>query len=231
MTITLKDYLEHIYPCKCKASRKPKFRETTTRKEYFEIKDLENDNKEPETSIITKENEGESLFYNPKHIATYIVDFEYYINSFKKGSVAASGQKCDFILSAEKDSFIIVNELKEGKEEYIGQPEEEATAQPKTISQLKAIAQLEATIEKLSKDKDDEKSFLSQFRYRIALLSCRNTDPNSKSLVRKNTQKFNSVASMSLMTIIGELSNGFILVRIFYPKPFELPPRDIKHQK
>ena len=207
MAITLKYYLKHIYPCECNARRNPKFRETTTNEEYFEIKDLENNNKELEISIITKANEGEALFYNPRHVNTYIVDFEHYIDSFRKGSVAASGQKCDFILSAEDYSFIIVNELKKREKRYIKEEE--------------AIDQLNASIEKLSKG---DVPFLSQFKHKVALLSYRLTDSKNTSLAIQGMGRFGKTTTIvKNISLHAPLQAGFILEQRIYPEKFELP--------
>ena len=37
--MTLKDYLQNVYPVGCSAQRKPAFRETTTKDTNFEIAD------------------------------------------------------------------------------------------------------------------------------------------------------------------------------------------------
>ena len=113
--MTLKDYLQNVYPVACSAQRKPSFRETTTKDTNFEIAD--NDKTLP---ILNVQGQGQAYFHNPQCINTYIIDFEQYINSFKPNTTAGRGKKCDFILaSAENCSFIILNELTKSNEKYI----------------------------------------------------------------------------------------------------------------
>ena len=185
MAITLEDYLQNVYPTACGAVRKATIRAETTSKEYFEIKDLEeseksNTNSDPvNIPIIKNKNEGVACFCNPKHIATYIVDFEYYINGFRT-EAARGGRKCDFILSnLNNNSFIILNELKKREERYIKEEE--------------AIDQLKATIEKLSKG---DVPFLSQFKHKVALLSYRLTDINNASLATQGMGRFGISANI-----------------------------------
>lgn len=218
MATTLKDYLQSVYPTACRAVRKATIRAETTSKEYFEIKDLEeseksNTNSDPvNIPIIKDENEGVACFYNPKHIATYIVDFEYYINGFRT-EAARGGRKCDFILSnLNNNPFIILNELKKRKEGYIKEEE--------------AIAQLNASIEKLSKG---DVPFLSQFKHKVALLSYRLTDSNSPSLVAQGIGRFSRSANIGKnISLHAPLQAGFVFEQRIYPEKFELPPEEHK---
>lgn len=210
--MTLRDYLQNVYPVACSAQRKPAFRETTTKDTNFEIAD--NDKTLP---ILNVQGQGQAYFHNPQCINTYIIDFEQYINSFKPNTTAGRGKKCDFILaSAENCSFIILNELTKSNEKYI--EKKEGTA----------LQQFKDSIEKLAKDV----KFLGQFEYRVALYSCRlsSTESPNSSLVNQNLAAFNRPTLLNAnISQRDVLPQGFVFQQRIYPEPFTLPEAEVLH--
>ncbi len=216
--MTLRDYLKVCYPQMMHAVRKPVFREEITALDVFEIEDIPPEKKKAsqQSSILQKKGEGESVFSNPQQYKVYIIDFESYIDSFKKGSRASEGEKCDFILSdLEMQSWIVLNELSTGQSEYLAKKEK------------KARAQLKSTIGKLCLDKDEQADgnahFLSQFTYKVALLSYRFSSSEGESAVAKGISGFNKPTQIAgNVTLEGCLPEGFVMVQRIYPAPFEL---------
>ncbi len=212
--MTLREYLEGCYPQMMHAVRKPVFREEITALDVFEIEDIPPEKKKAsqQSSILQKKGEGESVFSNPQQYKVYIIDFESYIDSFKKGSRASEGEKCDFILSdLEMQSWIVLNELSTGQSEYLAKKEK------------KARLQFDSTIAKLSLDKNTPRPFLSQFTYKVALLSYRFASSEGESLVAKASNAFSKSSLIAKNITLEELfPEGFVWVQCIYPEPFEL---------
>ena len=212
--MTLREYLEGCYPQMMHAVRKPVFREEITALDVFEIEDISPEKKKAsqQSSILQKKGEGESVFSNPQQYKVYIIDFESYIDSFKKGSRASEGEKCDFILSdLETQSWIVLNELSTGQSEYLAKKEK------------KARLQFDSTIAKLSLDKNTPRPFLSQFTYKVALLSYRFASSEGESLVAKSRDAFSKPSLIAgNITLERYLPEGFVMVQCIYPAPFEL---------
>ncbi len=221
--MTLREYLEGCYP-KEKGGAKLydyAFREVVITQESFEISDLTLDEKREEDKsalqkkpFLQQHGEGEARFSNPQQKEVYIIDFEHYIDSFKKGSQASKEKKCDFILSSDKtQNWIVLNELCTGNN-----PENK-----RETAQL----QFKSTIEKLCLDKkeqvDGNAHFLSQFTYRVALLSYRFESSEGESAVAKGISGFNKPTQIAgNVTLEGCLPEGFVWVQCIYPAPFEL---------
>ena len=111
--MTLREYLEVCYP-KLQGGAKLydyAFREVVITQESFEISDLTLDEKREEDKsalqkkpFLQQHGEGEARFSNPQQKEVYIIDFEHYIDSFKKGSQASKEKKCDFIFVRSRNA-------------------------------------------------------------------------------------------------------------------------------
>lgn len=109
----------------------------------------------------------------------------------------------------------MLNELSMGKSEYLAKKEKDARLQ------------FDSTIEKLSLDKDEQADrnahFLSQFTYKVALLSYRFSSSEGESAVAKGISGFNKPTQIAgNVTLEGCLPEGFVWVQCIYPAPFEL---------
>ena len=221
--MTLREYLEECYP-KLQGGAKLydyAFREVVITQVAFEISDLPPEKKRgvnkaalQKKPFLQQHGVGEARFSNPQQKRIYIIDFEHYIDSFKGSSQASKGKKCDFILSdLDTQSWIVLNELSTGNN-----PENK-----RDTAQL----QFDSTIEKLSLDKkeqvDGNAHFLSQFTYRVALLSYRFESSEGESAVAKGISGFNKPTQIAgNVTLEGCLPEGFVWVQCIYPTPFEL---------
>ncbi|MGP1460289.1 MAG: hypothetical protein ACTTKF_01745 [Bacteroides sp.] len=217
--MTLREYLEECYP-KLQGGAELSdyaFREKVITQESFEISDLSPEEKrgvhKPDLQkkpFLQQHGVGEARFSNPQQKRIYIIDFEHYIDSFKGSSQASKGKKCDFILSdLDTQSWIVLNELSTGNN-----PENK-----RDTAQL----QFDSTIEKLSLDKNTPRPFLSQFTYKVALLSYRFSSREGESAVAKGISGFNKPTQIAgNVTLEGCLPEGFVMVQRIYPAPFEL---------
>jgi hypothetical protein len=221
--MTLREYLEVCYP-KLQGGAKLydyAFREVVITQVAFEISDLPPEKrrgvnkaalqKEP---FLQQHGVGEARFSNPQQKRIYIIDFEHYIDSFNGSSQASKGKKCDFILSdLEMQSWIVLNELYEGDN-----PDNKLET---------ARLQFKSTIEKLGLDKkeqvDGNAHFLSQFTYKVALLSYKFKSSKGESKVAKGISGFNKPTQIVGNVTSEELfPEGFVMVQRIYPEPFEL---------
>lgn len=219
--MTLREYLEVCYP-KLQGGAKLydyAFREVVITQVAFEISDLPPEKKRgvnkaalQKKPFLQQHGEGEARFSNPQQKEIYIIDFEHYIDSFKGGSQASKGKKCDFILSdLETQSWIVLNELSMGQSEYLAKKEKDARLQFKS------------TIAKLSLDKTAPKPFLSQFTYKVALLSYKFKSSKGESLVAKGISGFNKPTQIVGNVTSEELfPEGFVWIQCIYLTPFEL---------
>lgn len=219
--MTLREYLEVCYP-KLQGGAKLydyAFREVVITQVAFEISDLPPEKKRgvnkaalQKKPFLQQHGVGEARFSNPQQKRIYIIDFEHYIDSFKGSSQASKGKKCDFILSdLETQSWIVLNELSMGQSEYLAKKEKDARLQ------------FDSTIEKLSLDKSTPRPFLSQFTYKVALLSYRFSSSEGESLVAKGISGFNNPTQIAEnITLEGRLSEDFVWVQCIYPASFEL---------
>lgn len=157
---------------------------------------------------------GKARFSNPQKREVYIIDFEHYIDSFPEQTPAREGKKCDFILSdLEMQSWIVLNELYEGDN-----PDNKLET---------ARLQFKSTIEKLGLDKkeqvDGNAHFLSQFTYKVALLSYKFKSSKGESKVAKGISGFNKPTQIVGNVTSEELfPEGFVMVQCIYPTPFQL---------
>ena len=222
--MTLREYLEECYP-KLQGGAELSdyaFREKVITQESFEISALSPEEKrgvhKPDLQkkpFLQQYGEGEARFSNPQKREVYIIDFEHYIDSFPEQTPAREGKKCDFILSdLEMQSWIVLNELSTGNN-----PENK-----RDTAQL----QFKSTIEKLCLDKkeqvDGNAHFLSQFTYRVALLSYKfSSREGGESLVAKASDAFSKPSRIAGNITSEELfPEGFVWVQCIYPEPFEL---------
>ena len=108
-------------------------------------------------------------------------------------------------------SWIVLNELSTGQSEYLAKKEK------------KARLQFDSTIAKLSLDKNTPRPFLSQFTYKVALLSYRFASSEGESLVAKASNAFSKSSLIAKNITLEELfPEGFVWVQCIYPEPFEL---------
>ena len=217
--MTLREYLEVCYP-KLQGGAKLydyTFREVVITQESFEISDLSEKEKTEEHKpdlqkkpFLQQCGKGKARFSNPQKKEIYIIDFEHYIDSFPERTPAREGKKCDFILSdLETQSWIVLNELCTGNN-----PDNKLD---------KARLQFKSTIAKLSLDKTAPKPFLSQFTYKVALLSYKFKSSKGESLVAKGISGFNKPTQIVGNVTSEELfPEGFVMVQCIYPTPFQL---------
>lgn len=208
MAITLKDYLQNVYPKRTGYTGKktPVLNDVTTNNKSFELCDAKRCH--TATFITSGGNTGEACFYNLNNVDVYIVNFESYIDSYTQSNSAGRKEKCDLILTSASDyNFIVLNELSTGK---------------RIENKLEhAIEQFNDSIEKLS----ENKFFLLLFKQRIALLSYKLTDTNSSSLVAQSIAKFGlpTRATSKNISLQEVLKRGFVFEQRIYPDEFELP--------
>lgn len=217
--MTLREYLEVCYP-KLQGGAKLynyAFREVVITQVAFEISDLPPEKKRgvnkaalQKEPFLQQHGVGEARFSNPQQKRIYIIDFEHYIDSFNGSSQASKGKKCDFILSdLETQSWIVLNELCTGNN-----PDNKLD---------KARLQFKSTIAKLSLDKTAPKPFLSQFTYKVALLSYKFKSSKGESLVAKGISGFNKPTQIVGNVTSEELfPEGFVWIQCIYLTPFEL---------
>ncbi len=215
--MTLREYLEVCYPEEKGGASLPvyAFRENVITQVSFEISDLTPEEKrgvhKPDLQkkpFLQQHGEGEARFSNPQKKEVYIIDFEHYIDSFPEQTPAREGKKCDFILSdLETQSWIVLNELGNNLDNKLD----------------KARLQFKSTIAKLSLDKDTPRPFLSQFTYKVALLSYKFKSSKGESLVAKGISGFNKPTQIVGNVTSEELfPEGFVWVQCIYLTPFEL---------
>ena len=214
---TLKEYLEVCYPKEKGGASLPvyAFREVVITQESFEISDLTPEEKrgvhKPDLQkkpFLQQCGKGKARFSNPQQKEIYIIDFEHYIDSFPERTPAREGKKCDFILSdLETQSWIVLNELGNNLDNKLD----------------KARLQFKSTIAKLSLDKNTPRPFLSQFTYKVALLSYKFKSSKEESLVAKGISGFNKPTQIVGNVTSEELfPEGLVWVQCIYLTPFEL---------
>lgn len=219
--MTLREYLEVCYP-KLQGGANLydyAFREVVITQESFEISDLTPEEKRgvhksdlQKKPFLQQCGKGKARFSNPQQKEIYIIDFEHYIDSFPERTPAREGKKCDFILSdLETQSWIVLNELGNNLDNKLD----------------KARLQFKSTIEKLGLDKkeqvDGNAHFLSQFTYKVALLSYKFKSSKGESLVAKGISGFNKPTQIVGNVTSEELfPEGFVWVQCIYLTPFEL---------
>ena len=193
MAITLKDYLQNVYPKRTGYTGKktPVLNDVTTNNKSFELCDAKR-----------------------CHTATFITsggntgDFESYIDSYTQSNSAGRKEKCDLILTSASDyNFIVLNELSTGK---------------RIENKLEhAIEQFNDSIEKLSENKFF--LLLFKQRIALLSYKLTDTNSSSlvaQSIAKFGLPTRATSKNISLQEV---LKRGFVFEQRIYPDEFELP--------
>lgn len=174
-------------------------------------------------SIVQPHSLGVAAFENTGGDKVFVVHFEAYINSYRRGD-AGAGKKCDFILVPQQGyRYIILNEVSVSEPQYV-----EDFTQPKTgkakMGKLRTAKeqQLPASIEKLS---CADVNFLPCFERRVALFSlcypCLKAKPRDEAA--KSFVAFLSTVEMfANIQMPTTLAHGFVFEQRIYPNKYEL---------
>lgn len=185
-----------------------------TSAKFFEIKDKG-------TGIIQKAGGGVSVFENHDGKRVEIIDFEKYINDFRKGK-ACEGGRCDFVLSsADGFDFLILNELTMTKSEYLHGFVQPTTGIPR-IGKMEYARdyQLPETIDKLN----HAKGLLPKYKHKTALFSYRLPDGGARNAATISMGIFQKpVQNVSNITMHQSLMEGFVFEQRVYPQAYRIP--------
>ncbi len=215
MNSTLIDFLEKDYP----AHFNVKWDEVGTqiRKEQqpkgkFEIRDRRQ-------KIVQYSGKGVSVINNNSNIDVEIIDFEHYVDIFKKME-AGLGRKCDFIINPIAGyDFIVFNELTESDSQYLLPFTSPETGEGKEGKLAYAKKQLEMSIEKFYSVND----FLDNYKRKTALFSCRLTSGKPERVMTKSLAAFRKPQRILSNIHSNELLvHGFVFEQRIYDKEYKL---------